>query len=99
MAKRMKIREIAWDIGGSHEKTLLYASGKFPPDAFLAECRKWSCDCGNDLLEPLKDSDVQYLRFRPMSPSEAKSRGYDTGVMDCTGEPNYRGYAVTAVFV
>ena len=97
---RKGIREIGWGINESDDKVCIYDNGTWEPEEFLKEIRQ-SChlDTPADALDSLTIEDVQHLRFRPMSPYEAKAWGADWGVMDCTEEQGPRGYPVTAIIL
>lgn len=91
MPKHGKFREIEWGYS-----TCIYCLGHADPGEFLERLRAESgLDTPSDAIEALQLSDVMHIRFRPMSPSEAKSHGYDWGVME-TKRDNC-GYKVTAV--
>ncbi len=65
--------------------------------AFLqAVCGYSASDVPLDARAELTVDDVEYIRLRPMSPSEARGHGLDWGVIQL-GSDDMRGYAVTAV--
>ena len=100
MSKRKGIREIAWGYDECDGKVCIYDNGHLDKAKFLTDIELFAdhLETPRDVLVHLTIDQVKHLRFRPMSPSEAKNWGADWGVMDCTGEGN-RGYPVTAVIV
>ena len=94
------LRELEWNAGLSRSQTVIYDNGHIDPEKSLALVREaaWM-DTDEGCLAALTVADVKHTRFRPMSPSEAKSRGYDTGVMLVGEGESYRGYPVTMVEV
>ena len=98
MSKKKGIREIEF---GSHSgdmgsKTCIYDNGhldkaKFVTDVELDAPR---LDTPLDSLIHFISADVQHLWFRPMSPSEARDWGCNSGVMQCE---EGQGYPVTAI--
>jgi hypothetical protein len=91
-SKRKGLREISWN----DEKYCIYALGHMDKAEFLNEVRNLKgSEVEQEFRDELTTEDVQHQRFRPMSPPEARSRGYDYGVMT-TKEG---GYAVTSVLV
>lgn len=97
--KRGTLREIEWGTcaGEFMNKTAIYQLGHIEPMVFLETVRgNASLDTPQDIRDSLEASSVQHLRLRPMSPSEAKSWGCDSGVMEAQ---EGRGYQVTAVIV
>ena len=99
MEKRRKgIREIGWGINESDGKTCIYDNGHLDKAKFITDLELAKhLDTPLDALIYLTVEDVKHMRFRPMSPSEAKNWGADWGVVDCTEEG--RGYPVTAVIL
>lgn len=67
------------------------------PEAFLHAVRDLKpSEIPLDARQALTVDDVEFIRFRPMSPSEARGYGLTWGVMQVPeGETN--GYPVTAV--
>ena len=92
------LRELEWDTGMSQSRIVIYDNGHIDPEKFLALVRgtTW-LNSDKACLSALTIADVKHARFRPMSPSEAKSRGYDTGVMQVGEGESYRGYPITMV--
>lgn len=88
-------REIEWGpLGTDRDKTCIYDNGHIDPATFLRNLRMWSnCSFDAQDLSELKESDVEHVRFRPMSPSEAREKDCDHGVM----ETSEGGYPVTRV--
>jgi hypothetical protein len=98
MAKTKGIREIGWGINDNDGKTCIYDNGHLDKAKFITDLELAKhLDTPFDVLIHLTVDDVKHMRFRPMSPSEAKNWGADWGVMDCTEEG--RGYPVTAVIL
>ena len=97
--RRKGIREIGWGYNENEGKVCIYDNGHLDKAKFITdiEINAKRLDTPLDVLIHLTVEDVQHLRFRPMSPSEAKSWGADWGVMECTEEG--RGYPVTAVIL
>lgn len=96
----MKLKEIAWGLAGDTSgKICIYANGHLPIADFLEAVKSFnSSDVPAESRCALTESDVRHTRFRPMSPSEARSMGYDYGVMEAD-EEMHRGYPVTEVLV
>ena len=96
---RKGIREIGWGISDCEGRTCIYDNGHLDKAKFITdiELNAGRLDTPRDVLIHLTADNVQHLRFRPMSPAEAKSWGADYGVMDVTEEG--RGYPVTAVIL
>lgn len=94
----MKLKEISWGPAGDADEVCIYTNGHVPPDGFLEAIRcLTTSDVPDDTRSALTPQDVKHTRFRPMSPSEARSMGYDHGVMEA--EEEHRGYPVTAVYL
>lgn len=96
--KRGVLREIEWGTGAGEflNKTAIYRLGHVEPADFLALVLSANLDTPRDVIESVQLSEVKYMRLRPMSPSEARSWGCDSGVMEADAG---RGYAVTAIIV
>jgi hypothetical protein len=95
---RKGIREIGWGYNASDDESCIYDNGHLDRAKFITDIQLApGLDTPKDVLIRLTVSDVKHMRFRPMSPSEAKAWGGDWGVMDCTEEG--RGYPVTAVIL
>ena len=96
MAKRKGLREIEFGIcAGNFNKTCIYDNGHIDSSEFLKRVREMKrSDVPQDAREALTILDVEHRRFRPMSPSEARSWGCDSGVMEAE---DGRGYPVTSV--
>ena len=91
------LREVPWGISDDCEEVCIYDNGHIEADAFIQSVVAFaSSDVPKDTRETLTAEDVQYLRFRPMSPSEARAWGCTSGVMKAEGG---RGYPVTAVIL
>ena len=93
MAKRKGIREIEWD-----GKVCIYDNGHIDPEQFLASVRdSRTSDVSEERRAELTVSDVEHVRFRPMSPYEARVWGCNSGVMEA--EEKEQGYPVTRVII
>lgn len=93
MSKR-GLREIVW--GRDSDQRCIYDNGHLPPADFLAAVKAWkSSYIPADAREMLTEADVSHRRFRPMSPTEARSWGFDSGVVDTESG----GYPVTRVIL
>ena len=97
--KPIRLREIEFGIaGGDRNETCFYVLGHIDPQAFLnIVVEDKSSDVPLDARQALTVDNVEHTRFRPMSPTEARSWGCDTGVM--VAETGHRGYAVTRVML
>lgn len=97
--RRKGIREIGWGYNENEGKVCIYDNGHLDKAKFITdiEINAKRLDTPLDVLIHLTVEDVRHLRFRPMSPSEAKRWGADWGVMECTEEGH--GYPVTAVIL
>jgi len=94
--RKWNLRELPWGPSGDADETCIYDNGHIDPVEFLSAVRAMTCtDVPQDTRDALVASDVQHIRFRPMSPTEAQSLGYDSGVM----ETETGGYLVTAVML
>lgn len=72
----------------------IYTNGHVDKSAFLEAVKDMAdSDIPEDARGALELEDVEYVRFRPLSPSEARASGLTWGVIE-TGEG---GYPVTAV--
>lgn len=94
------LKEIEWGLcaGGDNARICIYALGNLEPECFLALVRrKQDSDIPFEAREALDVLDVEHVRFRPMSPSEARAWGCDSGVIEAT--EGDRGYAVTRVIL
>lgn len=92
---RKGIREIEWGPSAGFGGSCIYDNGHIAPEAFLAAVQAAAhLDTPEDVRRGFTAADVQHLRFRPMSPSEAKRWGCDSGVLEAEGD---RGYPVTAI--
>ena len=93
--EKKRFREIEWGVSAGFGGTCIYDNGHIPADLFLISVKAAKhLDTPMDVREDFKVDEVQYLRFRPMSPSEARNWGCDHGVMEADGQ---RGYPVTAI--
>lgn len=94
--RRKGLREIEWGLpGGDRNKTVIYDNGHEDPEAFLRRVvADKTLDTPLDVRQALTAADVEHMRFRAMSPTEAKSWDCDSGVLECESET--RGYPVTA---
>ena len=72
----------------------IYTNGHIDPATFLDAVKSMTnSDIPDDARAELTLDDVEYIRFRPMSPTEARKKGLHWGVFQTeTG-----GYPVTAV--
>lgn len=74
--------------------TCIYTNGHVGRAAFLKAVRELTgTDVPQDARDCLTEDDVEYIHFRPMSPTEARGNGLSWGVMQTTEG----GYPVTAV--
>jgi hypothetical protein len=93
--RKLKLKEIPFgapidDPGGY----CIYANGHIDPLAFLDAVRSMkSSETPNDVRMRLTTEDVKHLRFRPLSPTEAKRNGASCGIY----ETETGGYPITAV--
>ncbi len=82
--KAIGLKELEWcsGYGEGSDKTCLYANGHIDKAEFLTAVKacRWS-DVPQDAREALTLDDVQQCMFRRMSPSEARARGYDSGML------------------
>ena len=91
----IKLKEISFGTPiDDPDQTCIYTNGHIDRAEFLAAVKDWdSSDVPKEYRAELSESDVEHIRFRPMSPTEARSHGIDWGVMESAD----RGYKVTAV--
>lgn len=90
----MSLREIPFGPCGDADQTCIYDNGHLDRHEFLALVRELhSSDTPAEARHALNPEDVQHIRFRPMSPTEARHMGYTSGVM----RTEKGGYPVTAV--
>jgi len=91
----MKLREIPFGTPiDDPDGYCLYTNKHVDKAAFLEAVRTMvGSDIPEDARASLSLDDVEYIRFRPMSPTEARSHGITWGVM----ETETGGYPVTAV--
>lgn len=91
----MKLREIPFGTPiDDPDGYCIYTTGHVDKSAFLEAAKAMTgCDTPDDARAALGLDDVEHIRFRPMSPSEAASHGLTWGVMQCAA----KGYKVTAV--
>jgi len=95
MRKLKGLREIPWGIPES-DQTCIYDNGHIDAAEFLQRVRDWNAsDVHSEYRSALTLADVEYLRFRPMSPSEARQYGVDSGIIRTLEG----GYPVTAVML
>ena len=93
--KKKGIREIEWGVSAGDGGSCIYDNGHIPAEQFLSAVKEADhLDTPKDVREAYTVDDVEHLRFRPMSPTEARNWGCDYGVMECDGQ---RGYPVTAI--
>jgi hypothetical protein len=94
--KTRGLREIDWGFyAGGDNKTCIYDNGHIDPEEFLQRVRGMTgSDVPDDARAALTVEDVVQSRFRPMSPTEARSWGCDSGVMEAE---EGCGYPVTWV--
>jgi len=95
MSKSKGLREIEWGLyAGGDNKLCIYDNGHVDPVVFLKRVRSMAnSSAPDDVRAALTEQDVNHIRFRSMSPSEARSWGADSGVMEAE---DGRGYPVTA---
>jgi len=95
----MKIRCVIWQ----EEGYCFYTSGHVDKATFLAAARASDAgDIPDSAWDCYTPEDVNYEWFRNMTPYEAKSLGYDSGVMPMPKpEKRKRGaaYPVTSIIV
>lgn len=91
----MKLREIPFGIPiDDPDGCCIYTNRHVDKAAFLDAVKIMTgSDIPDDARAALNLEDVEYIRFRPMSPSEARGYGITWGVM----ETERGGYPVTAV--
>lgn len=91
----MKLREIPFGTPiDDPDGYCIYTYGHFDKAAFLEAVKSMTgSDIPDDARAALELEDVEHIRFRPMSPSETRSNGLTSGVM----ETLQGGYPVTAV--
>ena len=97
MAKGKGLREIEYGpyMGGERNQICIYDNGHIDPGEFLKRVRGMTNSAvPDDARAALIVDDVIHSRFRPMSPSEARSWGCDSGVMEAE---DGCGYPVTQV--
>lgn len=82
--KRIHLRELEWNNGWSVDqvKTVIYTNGHIDKEEFLRVVKESPMlDTPRESRDALTAENVSHCRFRPMSPSEAREKGYDSGVM------------------
>jgi len=85
------LREICFGLAG---ETVIYDNGHQDKDKFLAAIKTWGqSDLPDDAIDSLTVDDVEHTRFSPMSPTQARCRGFDYGVLLTIAG----GYPVTMV--
>ena len=91
----MKLREIPFGTPiDDPDGYCIYTNGHVNKTAFLEAVKVMpGSDIPEDARGELALEDVEYIRFRPMSPTEASGHGITWGVM----ETDKGGYPVTAV--
>lgn len=81
---KIKLKELEWNTGYSEDqtKTCIYANGHVDKAAFLeaVQACDWM-DVPKDAREALTLENIEHCMFRRMSPSEARAKGYDSGMM------------------
>lgn len=93
---RRGLREIEWGIHEWDHKLCIYGLGTIEPTRFLDMVRNLAgSGAPQDVRDALTPDEVRHMRFRPLSPSEARERGLDWGVL----ETEEGGYQVTSVIV
>jgi hypothetical protein len=92
---RVKLREIPFGTPiDDPDGYCVYTNGHVDKTAFLEAVKVMAgSDIPDDARGALELEDVEHIRFRPMSPSEARGNGLTWGVM----QTEDRGYPVTAV--
>jgi hypothetical protein len=97
MKTKKGLREIEWGIyAGGNNKLCIYDNGHIPWDEFIARLKEFKTDVPQENIDEVTEKEVQHIRFRPMSPSEARSWGADSGVV--VAEEGI-GYPVTMVIL
>lgn len=91
----MKLREIPFGTPiDDPDGYCVYTNGHVDKPSFLEAVKIMTgSDIPEDARGALELEDVEHIRFRPMSPSEARGNGLTWGVM----ETDEGGYPVTAV--
>jgi hypothetical protein len=91
----VKLREIPFGTPiDDPDGYCIYTNGHVDKTAFLEAVKVMSgSDIPEDARGALELEDVEHIRFRPLSPSEARGSGLTSGVM----QTNEGGYLVTAV--
>jgi hypothetical protein len=93
---RKGLREVPWGLTGDPEEICIYDNGHIDPAEFLARVRAWDAsDIAQADRDALTVDDVRHVRFCPMSPTEARQRGLDYGVIQTLDG----GYPVTVVIL
>ena len=93
--RRKGIREIEWGVSAGYGGTCIYDNGHISAEQFLVAVKDSKhLNTPIDVRVKFTVDEVQHLRFRPMSPSEALNWGCDHGVIEADGQ---RGYPVTAI--
>ena len=92
------LREIPWGVCGmDYDQICIYDNGHVDPALFLNRVREMKgSDVPEDARAALTVADVDHVRFRPMSPTEASNAGVKSGI---TEAEEGRGYAVTRVIL
>jgi hypothetical protein len=93
----MKLKEIPFGTPASDpDGYCIYTNGHVDPEKFLEAVRSMrESELPDDARAALTMEDVQHIRFRPMSPTEARGHGLDWGVFTT----EIGGYQVTAVML
>ena len=74
--KKRGLREIPFGPAGDADEVCIYDNGHLDPTEFLVAVREMKgSDVPDEVRAALKVEDVKHIRFRPMSPSEARRSG------------------------
>lgn len=98
MSKKPELlREVEWGIrGGDCDKTCIYALGRMEWEEFLARLKEFHTDVPAEAIDEVAEIDIEYVRFRSMSPYEAQAWGCTSGVIETDED---KGYPVTRVIL
>ena len=93
----IKLKEIPFGTPISDpDGTCIYTLGHVNADEFLIAVRAFeSTDVPVEARQDLTATDIEFIRFRPMSPSELRANSLTWGVM----KTDVGGYPVTAVIL
>lgn len=86
-------RELPWGFG-DYDHYAIYCTGHIDPVDFLAAVQEFQAsDVPPDARAALKPTDIEHVRVRRLSPTEARSHGIDWGIITT----DVGGYKVTMV--